>query len=177
MNLRRLLGACAAITVAVSIAAVLALRPDAAARDTGPQLVAAPTTPAAWVRGSLEGTRLGLLSLRRSGPRVVTAKLRLTADRSIAGGSVRAVDLDALADDVLADDVSGARLIDEVHGRVIAPLRDADGGCVCSDVEGELRPGGSLDLYAKFLVPAGVDRVGLELPTFAPFDGVVIAPR
>lgn len=140
----------------------------------GPALAADPARPVATVRGSVPGTTLGLLSLRRSGPKVVTVKLRVTAarDAQLFAGKVH-IDLQ---EGVLDDDVGALRLIDEVNGRTHFPLREAGGACLCSDFD-PLRPGDSVDVYAKFPAPpAGVTRIALHAPGFPSFDGVRIDP-
>ena len=141
-------------------------------RPGGPALAADATRPIATVRGSASGTSLGLLSLRRSGPKVVTVKLRVSASDDTDTFADRArIDL---GEDVLDDTISALRLIDEVNGREHFPLRDADGSCLCSSFE-RIRPGDSVDVYAKFPAPpAGVTRVALHVPGFPSFDGVRI---
>lgn len=145
------------------------------ADDDGPALIRDPKQPIAWVTGSEPGLRLGLLTVRRSGPKVVTAKLRLTASRDVRTTSLwgDAYDLDLGGDD-LGDDVGGMRLLDEVHGTERAPLQIGD-ECICSPVT-RIAPGESIDLYAKFQAPPrGVRRVAVHLPGFPSFDGVRIS--
>lgn len=142
----------------------------------GPALTRDPPQPVVRVRGSVPGTSLGLLSLRRSGPKVVTAKLRVYAGRSPQPPSSFGRDEMWLGEDALDDTVGAMRLIDEVNGREHFPLTDRDDHCLCSIFE-LLRPGEQEDIYAKFPAPPpGVTRVALHVRDFPSFDGVRIDP-
>lgn len=140
------------------------------ASTTGPPLEVDPTEPVAVVRGSTPGTSLGLISLERSGPAVITAKVRLSAARDAAEPEAT-IGLNPYHP---LNAVDQMRLIDEVNRREHFPLEDANGSCLCS-VFGGLPPGSSIDLYAKFPAPPpDVERVSLHVPTFPSFDGVRI---
>lgn len=56
--------------------------------DRGPAIVATAQRPLATVNGSVPGIALSLFSLRRSGPKVVTAKLRVSADATAKTSSL-----------------------------------------------------------------------------------------
>lgn len=143
-------------------------------RAGGPALAADPGEPIATVRGSVDGTSLGLLSLRRTGPRVVTVKLRVSAtrDTELLGDHARI----HLGEDVLDDTVAALRLVDETNGRVHFPLRDAEDRCLCSSFK-VIGPGDTVDVYAKFPAPpADVSQMAVHVPGFPSFDDVRIDP-
>lgn len=115
--------------------------------------------------------RLGLISLQRYGPKVVTAKLRVAAakDAELAYNNRTRVDLSD-GDDESTD---GLRLMDEVNGREHFPLRSASGECFCSNDARWVERGGYVDPYAKFPAPpADVHVVGLHAPGFPSFDDI-----
>ena len=181
MNLR-LLAAGAALAAVITPSAVLFQHRSASGstsaqpRGDVPQFAdRGPREPVAWVNGSEPGLRLGLVSVRRSGPAIVTAKVRIAAGRDVS--NVRSwdghpVDLNPGGDTL---DAGGLRLVDEQHGRLHFPLYDSDGECVCTRVN-HVRPGGTVDVYAKFPAPSrGTMSVALHVPGFPSFDGLRIA--
>ena len=144
------------------------------ADDDGPAILRDPKTPIAWVKGSEPDVRLGLLTVRRSGPKVVTAKLRLAVGRRAYVNLINDLHTLEFGNDILDEDVSGMRLLDEVHGTERGPLRDGD-TCICSPTH-SVPLGSTTDLYAKFPAPPrGVTRVSVHLPGFPSFDGVRIS--
>ena len=133
-------------------------------------VAAAPSKPMATVAGSVEGTSLELLAVRRSG-RVLTAQLVLRT----GSGSF---DPELLSEDGERADLSGARLVDDVNVKEYAPLRGEQGGCVCTSPVGDGSRIGwdqEVALSAKFPAPPdGVREVSLTVPTFASFEGIVL---
>jgi hypothetical protein len=154
----------AAPAVATPIAHDPRPRPPAPARVT-------PEVPLGSVDGASPGTSLTLLSLRRTGPKVVTARLRISfvsqdPDRSawlpplIAGG-LSAADM---------------RLVDEVNGREHFVLRNADGECLCSGPFEVIGSGASSVISAKFPAPPPeVTHASVETPGFPSFDQVPLS--
>lgn len=131
-----------------------------------------PAKPVATVRGSIRGTSLGLISLRRYGPKVVTAKVRLSTSPDTPT-FIDTVQLELGVD--ASSDVRGMRLVDEVNGREHFVLESQDGECLCSSFDG-VGKATTVDLYAKFPAPpADVEFVSLHVPGFPSFDNVRIA--
>ena len=134
---------------------------------------AAPATPAkplATVAGSVPYSRLSLLSLRRTGPKVVSAQLELGVDR-------RSHDYwkpELNAEDGDPDTADGVLLVDEVNGREHFPLRDPDGRCLCStDLDNLLDAGDHIVVGVKFPAPpAEVKFASIQAPGFPAFDHV-----
>ena len=133
---------------------------------------ARPAPPIVTIAGSTPHTQLSLLELRRTGPRFVTARMRISLDRRAT--SYWTPDLEG--DDGTWFTAEGLRLVDEVSGREHRPFGDADGNCVCStDIEG-LDPGESMVISAKFLAPPKALRVAsVHVPGFPSIDGIPVA--
>lgn len=145
---------------------------DQATRGTT-TVPALPRRPLATVSGSEEGTRLSLLQLRRTGPKVVTATLRIASTRDEYFAWSPSLE----GDEGEWDTAEGLRLVDEVNGREHSPLRTPDGECLCSNDIGAIPEGEQIGVYAKFPAPPkGVDRASLHVPGFQSIDDVPLAP-
>ena len=132
-----------------------------------------PSRPVATVSGSEEGTSLSLLQLRRSGPKVVTATLRIASTRDEVPGW----NPDLEGDEGDWGTAEGLRLIDEVNGREHFPLQTPDGECLCSTGIEALRKGEHIGIYAKFPAPPkGVERASLHVPGFQSIDEIPLSP-
>ncbi len=135
----------------IGVLAVLAVRGDAEALDVAPA-AATPRMPAgapiATVAGSAPGSSLTLLDLRRTGPKVVTARLRI----AFAGGP-DSIWVPAQLEDDRELSAEAMRLVDEVNSREHFVLRNADGACLCSGAFEALEPGESSAISAKFPAP------------------------
>ena len=156
----------AALAVALIAAILIDLRPSAA----GSTSHAAPSPAEPLTSdGSEPQTKATLLELRRTGPKVVTARLKLSVDR-LAAGAWRP---DLSTEDGTWYSADGLRLLDEVNGRELFPLTDSEGECLCSTDIDEVAPGQSTFVSAKFPAPpAGVEAVSLHVPGFQSFDGI-----
>jgi hypothetical protein len=152
---------------------VLAVGGDAAAvsgaRAVGARVPAGP--PIATVPGTAPGTSLTLLELRRTGPKVVTARLRIayhgSRDRVFVPRDGAVGPWWSAAD---------MRLVDEVNGREHFVLRNADGECLCTGRFAPLADGRSSVISAKFPAPPpGVREGSLQTPGFASFDALPLA--
>jgi hypothetical protein len=166
---RRLLIPAAILAAGViAILAVHAVRGDAA--PVGAASRAPAGAPIATVAGTAPGSSLTLLDLRRTGPKVVTARLRIAF-----AGDPGSIWVPAQLEDERELSASAMRLVDEVHGREHFVLRNADGDCLCSGGFEPLEPGESSVVSAKFPAPPeGVGRVSLETPGFPSFDAVAL---
>jgi hypothetical protein len=140
-------------------------------RDLTDERAAAPPAATALgeVAGESPGTTLKLLSLRRTGPKVVTAQLQISL-ASDADGSW----FPALVEDGLS--AENMRLVDETNGREHFVLRDADGACLCSGAFADLDEGESTVVTAKFPAPPeDVTHASLRTPGFASFDRIPLS--
>jgi hypothetical protein len=125
--------------------------------------------PFGTVDGNVPGTKLTLLSLRRTGPRVVSARLRIDFDH---GPDTIWIPSRYESDDERLT-AEAMRLVDGVNGREHFVLRNADGACLCSGAFDSLEAGDSSTISAKFPAPpAEVTEVSIETPGFPSFDGV-----
>jgi hypothetical protein len=171
--LRLLLPAAILAAGVIGVLAVLAVRGDAAPVG-GPRAVAprmSADAPIATVRGTAPGTTLTLLELRRTGPKVVTARLRI----AYRGPRDR---LFVPRDGAVGPWWSAAdmRLVDEVNGREHFVLRNADGECLCTGRFAPLADGRSSVISAKFPAPPpGVRDASLQTPGFASFDDLPLS--
>jgi len=128
------------------------------------------TTPLETVHGA-PGVRLQLLSVRRSGPAVVTAHMRILASEQV-------IWTEAFRDDGESEhNFSAVRMVDEVNARQYLPLRDETGECLCTRNIGDpLYVDRQMDISVKFPAPPPeVDRVSVQVPTFASFDAVPLS--
>ena len=130
---------------------------------------AAPAQPFGTVRGSEAHTRLTLLSLRRTGLKVVTAQLEVSLDRWSDGSWLPELE----GEEGTWHTAEGLRLVDETNGREHLPLRDPDGTCLCSSDIERLDPGESAVIAAKFPAPpSAVTQASVHAPGFPSFDAV-----
>jgi hypothetical protein len=192
ISLRTMLFAAAAAVVAAGVVAFVVVTPSTDATPP-PRAVApvfAPATPAAsdadassrpprpspdvpigTVDGLQPGSSLTLLSLRRTGAKVVTARLRISYSGSKDTWFMPRER--ALGDWYTAADM---RLVDETNGREHFVLRNGDGDCLCSGEFEALEDGESSVISAKFPAPpANVTHASLETPGFASFDAVPLS--
>jgi hypothetical protein len=142
-------------------------REVAAAAQPAPQ----PQTPLQTVQGADAAVRLELMSVQRTGPAVVTAHMRL-----VAAGEMLWTN-DFREDGATDNDFSGTRMVDEVHAKQYLALRDAAGECLCTrGLDDMTYIDGPMDVSVKFPAPeADVDRVSVQVPTFASFDAVPLS--
>jgi hypothetical protein len=164
--LRLLLPAAILAAGVIGVLAVLAVRGDAA-----PVGRVAQAAPIATVRETAPGTTRTLLELRRTGPKVVTARLRI----AYRGPRDR---LFVPRDGAVGPWWSAAdmRLVDEVNGREHFVLRNADGECLCTGRFAPLADGRSSVISAKFPAsPPGVRDASLQTPGFASFDALPLS--
>ena len=133
----------------------------------------APDVPFGTVGGSEPGTKATLLGLRRTGPKVVTAKLAVSLDESAHDDWLPELE----GEDGSWYTAEGLRLVDEFNGKELFPLVDDDGGCMCSRNLERVGPGQSIVVSAKFPAPPpNVTHASLQIPGFSSFDGVSLAP-
>jgi hypothetical protein len=129
--------------------------------------------PVGPVVGSYPHSRAKLVGLRRTGPKIVTARLSVTLDRMAPDDWLP----DLEGPDGTWYTAQGLRLVDEFNGREQHPLKDADGNCLCSTDIDHLEPGDSIGVSAMFPAPPpNVHRASLHVPGFPSFDDVPLQP-
>lgn len=117
-----------------------------------------------------------VLSLE-GGERLITTTLRVTLQRP--GGDATAIsDVDGFFAAARENrDASGLAVIDGRSGRRHPVAREPSGACACSrGLTDSLMSGETLTMTATFAAPpAGVERVGLEVPGFGTIPSVPIS--
>lgn len=128
--------------------------------------------PIATSEGTLPGTRVDVLELKRSSGGSVTLRF------AIVNGSDQMLEMTAMEPLIeLGGDypVAKAHLIDPIGRKKYFVARDSEGKCVCSGFQ-LLDKGKTGNHWAKFGAPAdGVERLTVVIPPFAPMDDVPIA--
>lgn len=125
--------------------------------------------PFGTVVGSEPHARLTLVSLRRTGPKVVSARLWLALDRTAGEGWVPSLE----GEEGTWYTAEGLRLVDEANAQELRPLADADGNCMCSVGIHTIAPGQRIAISALFPAPPPkVTRAALHVPGFPSFDDV-----
>ena len=66
-------------------------------------------------------------------------------------------------------------MIDPLTNQTYAVMTDANGNYVCSNRVPAIGPKSKATLWAKFVVPATVQRVSVAIPRFPPIEAVPIA--
>jgi hypothetical protein len=172
--LRLLLPVASLAAGVIGVLAVHAVRGDAAPVGASPPAARphiAAAAPIAIVAGSVPGSSLTLLEFRRTGPKVVSARLRIAFE-----GGPNTLWVPAQLEDERSPSAEAMRLIDEVNGREHFVLHDADGECLCSGAFEPLEPGRASVISAKFPAPpADVRQASLETPGFPSFDAVPLS--
>ncbi|HEU4978472.1 MAG TPA: hypothetical protein VFT42_06220 [Solirubrobacteraceae bacterium] len=129
--------------------------------------------PFGTVVGSYPHASLTLVSLRRTGRNVVSARLSVALDRQ--AGERWLPELEGEQGDWYT--AEGLRLVDETNARELAPLKDADGNCMCSVDIHQIDPGQRITVSALFPAPPpDVTRAALHTPGFPSFDDVPLGP-
>jgi hypothetical protein len=129
--------------------------------------------PFGTVVGSYPYARLTLVSLRRTGSKVVSVRLSVALDRRARERWLP--ELEGEQGDWYT--AEGLRLVDETNARELAPLKDADGNCMCSVDIHRLDPGQRIAVSALFPAPPpNVTRAALHAPGFPSFDDVPLGP-
>jgi hypothetical protein len=121
--------------------------------------------------GSTSDVRIEIRELSRGDGGTVTLRLRLvneSGDPFDASCDMRESGNDSCGD------FTGAYLLDPVNKKKYLVVRDADGVCVCSNID-NVEDGKRMNLWATYLAPpADVQKVTVIVPRFEPIDGVPI---
>jgi hypothetical protein len=129
----------------------------------------APSRAIATGEGTLPGTHVEVLELKRSSGGTVTLRF------AIVNGSSKTLDMSAvlpLLDLSGGYTVANAHLIDPVGRKKYFTARDSEGKCVCSTYA-FINQGARANHWAKFPAPPDeVERLSVVIPPFAPMDDV-----
>ncbi|MGI8574234.1 MAG: hypothetical protein ACR2MA_02590 [Egibacteraceae bacterium] len=126
------------------------------------------------VQSSIEGLQMEVLSLERAADNIVTLQFELNYDGedSVQTGQQFA---ERVEDGPFA---SGPYLVDGQGRNKYLVLRDADGRCLCSELDLWLDPGSTVSAFTQFPAPpADVRRMTVYVPTFPPISGVPLRGR
>ena len=162
----------APISCSVLLVAVAALQ--AAPQSPKPGAPA----PIATSEGTLAGVRVEVTELKRTGGETLTLKFTIVndSDRALQVGDV-GISNGALITpaDGASYTVGGVHTIDLVGKKKYFVARDGAGACVCSQF-GAVRGKSRANHWARLAAPpAGVDRLTIVVPPFAPMDDVPIS--
>lgn len=125
--------------------------------------------------GERPGTRVDVTELKRTSGGTLNLKLTIvnSTDKNLDVYSAWLGD-NAISKDSYRD-VSGVHLIDPVNKKKYFVVTDAEKHCVCSVDIADIKPGASVNVWAKFPAPPPeVQKVTIEIPHFQPIDDVQI---
>ncbi len=158
--------------------------PPPAVASTGAAPAAAPVpvaaaavtdTGIASADGEQSGVTVVVKELKRASGGIVSLKLTVinNSDKKVGFG-YHFADPDHEGKDIST--IGGAQLIDPVGKKKYFVARDGDDRCVCSQRIGDIEPGKSTNLWAKFPAPPeDVQKISVVIPHFAPLDDVPIS--
>jgi hypothetical protein len=137
-----------------------ASRPIAAAR------------PLAEADGANPRLRVQVMEVVRTGPEAVTVKVRFVNPDTTAPVSIGDAFGDVPGD---AGSLGGLSLTDPAGQKKVFVLRDDQGRPQCSTGLGAIPPGGQVEAWARFPLPApGAARVVVEFPGVAPLRDLTV---
>lgn len=136
---------------------------------------AATGTAIATADGEAGGVTLAVKEFKRASGGTLSLKFTITNNS--------AKDLDvgysfADSDNSIKDfaSIGGVQLIDPVGKKKYFVARDSDGRCVCSQGLKDVKPGSSINVWAKFPAPPDdVQKISIIVPHFSPMDDVPIS--
>lgn len=162
-------------TLVVAVPAMSVAAPAPAPPPSAAATPAVTSTGIATADGEESGVTLVVQELKRGS--ADTATLRFT----IINGSKKNFGFGyAMADPKheVTDygSVGGVQLLDEAGKKRYFVVRDTQNKCVCSQKVGDIQPGSSKSLWAKFPAPpANVQKISVVIPHFGPMDDVPIS--
>lgn len=134
--------------------------------------------PIATADGTLDRVRVEVTEFRRTSGETLTLRFRIVNDSDrplqVSDVGIAAGALITPADGA-AYTVGGVHTIDMVGKKKYFVARDSAGGCVCSQF-GAVPAKGRANHWARFAAPpAGVERLTVVIPPFAPMDDVPVS--
>ncbi len=160
-------------TAPPAAAATTATAPPAAAAAAAAPAPAAPTG-LATADGEKSGVTAVVHELKRTSGGTVSLKFSITngSQEDVSFGYNYA---DPAHDVIDFSSVGGVQLIDEANRKKYFVVRDSAGKAVCSQKIGDIKPGQTTNLWARFPAPPPeVQKISIVIPHFSPMDDVPI---
>jgi hypothetical protein len=164
----------AAAAPAESAPADTASAASATAPAPAPSVAVAPAG-IATADGETAGVTATIKELKRASGGTISLKLVITngSDKQLDTGYAF-VDPDNSGLDY--NSIGGVQLIDPVGKKKYFVARDAEKKCVCSQGIKGIKPGASINVWAKFPAPPlDVQKISVIIPHFSPMDDVPIS--
>jgi len=163
----------ATLVVAVPVMSIAA--PAPAPPPSAATTPAVTSTGIATADGEESGVTVVVQELKRGSAETVTLKFTINngSNKDFGFGYHMADPKHEIAD---FGSVGGVQLIDEAGKKKYFVVRDTQNKCVCSQKVGDIKPGSSKNLWAKFPAPpANVLKISVVIPHFGPMDDVPIS--
>ena len=113
--------------------------------------------------------------LKRTSGGTVSMKFTITngSDKEVGGGYSYGDKDHEIIDH---GSVGGVQLVDEAGKKKYFVVRDTDGKCVCSQSVHGLKPGDTVNVWARFPAPPdNVPKITIIVPHFQPMDDVPLS--
>ena len=165
----------AAPTATIATTANTPAPPPAAAPATGTAPAAAAPAGIASADGETSGVKVVVQELKRTSGGTVSMKFSITngSDKAVGGGYEFADKDHEIGDH---GSVGGVQLIDEGGKKKYFVVRDTAGKCVCSQGVHSLKPGDTVNVWARFPAPPdSVQKITIIVPHFQPMDDVPLS--
>ena len=125
--------------------------------------------------GETSGVKVVVQELKRTSGGTVSMKFTITngSDKEVGGGYSYGDKDHEIIDH---GSVGGVQLVDEAGKKKYFVVRDTDGKCVCSQGVHGLKPGDTVNVWARFPAPPdNVPKVTIIVPHFQPMDDVPLS--
>jgi len=162
--------------------ATTATTPPPAIVNTTNTAAAAPAAPAAAAPagiasadGETSGVKVVVQELKRTSGGTVAMKFTITngSDKEVGGGYSYGDKDHEIIDH---GSVGGVQLVDEAGKKKYFVVRDTGGKCVCSQGVKSVKPGETVNVWARFPAPPDtVQKITVIVPHFQPMDDVPIS--
>jgi hypothetical protein len=162
-------------TVASTTSAAATVTETSATAATTSTAVAPSAAAIATADGEKDGVTVAVKELKRTSGGTVSLKF------AIINGSANDVSFDYNFVDRDHDvkdfgSIGGVQLIDPVGKKKYFVARDSDGKCVCSSGLKDIKPGTTINVWAKLPAPPeDVEKISIIIPHFSPMDDVPIS--
>lgn len=150
--------------------------PPAIVNTTNTMSPPAAAAPAgiATADGETSGVKVVVQELKRTSGGTLSLKFTITngSDKAVGSGYNFADKDHEIADH---GSVGGVQLVDEAGKKKYFVVRDTAGKCVCSQDVKDIKPGNTVNLWARFPAPPDtVQKITVIVPHFQPMDDVPI---
>jgi hypothetical protein len=164
-----------AATLVVAVSAMSFAAPAPAPPPSAAATPAASSTGIATADGEESGVTVVVQELKRGSADTVTLKFTIIngSKKNFSFGYHMADPKHEVTD---FGSVGGVQLLDEAGKKKYFVVRDTQNKCVCSQKVGDIQPGSSKNLWAKFPAPPpNVQKISVVIPHFGPMDDVPIS--